>query len=105
MLKVQKLTKSFGESKALDAVTFSIDPGEVVGLLGANGAGKTTIIRSICSLLDCDSGEICFENKNIRNSLNYLKNVGAVLEGSRNVHWRLSALQNARYFSTIHGAK
>ena len=105
MLKVQELTKSFGEIKALDAVTFSIDPGEVVGLLGANGAGKTTIIRSICSLLDCDSGEIYFENKNIRNSSKYLKHVGAVLEGSRNVHWRLTALQNAKYFTTIHGGK
>lgn len=103
LLQVDKISKTYGEKTALDAVSFSVDQGEIVALLGSNGSGKTTSIKSICSLLEIDSGEIRVNGENINQSQKYLIDVGAVLEGARNIHWRLTALQNAEYFSTLKG--
>ena len=56
LLAVTGLVKRFGSTTAVDDVTFSVDAGEVVGLLGANGAGKTTVIRMLLGLLRPDAG-------------------------------------------------
>ncbi len=58
MLSVKHLTKSFGDTKAVDNLTFSINSGEIVGFLGPNGAGKTTTMRLIAGYLSPDSGDI-----------------------------------------------
>ena len=105
MLKIEQLSKYYGDKQALNGVNFTIEPGEIVALLGANGSGKTTIIRSICQLLEWEAGEIFFDNQNIRNSSEYLRRIGAVLDGSRNTHFRLTAMQNAEYFARMRGAK
>ena len=57
-IKVDGLTKRFGEFTAVDAVSFEVQPGEVVGYLGPNGSGKTTTIRMLCGLLRPTSGAI-----------------------------------------------
>jgi ABC-2 type transport system ATP-binding protein len=104
MLAVKNLAKYYGEKQVLHDVQFNIEAGEVVALLGANGSGKTTIIRSICRLLEWEQGEIEFEQTNIKKSSSYLRHIGAVLDGSRNTHFRLTAKQNARYFAKLRGA-
>lgn len=58
IVKIQQLSKSFGQSKALKEVTFEIYPGEVVGFIGPNGAGKSTTIRIMLGLLKKTAGEI-----------------------------------------------
>jgi ABC-2 type transport system ATP-binding protein len=103
MLSVNRLGKFYGDQHALIDVSFDIAPGEIVALLGANGSGKTTTINSICRLLDWEQGEIFFEEKNVRKSSDYLRNIGAVLGGCRNTNWRLTAAQNALYFSRLRG--
>ena len=55
-LEVMGLTKCFGHFTAVDHVTFSVQPGEVIGYLGPNGSGKTTTIRMLCGLLTPTSG-------------------------------------------------
>ncbi|NVJ61572.1 MAG: ABC transporter ATP-binding protein [Gammaproteobacteria bacterium] len=62
LINVNGLTKMFGELKALDGVSFSIEPGEVVALLGANGAGKTTLINHLLARVTPDSGTISVAN-------------------------------------------
>lgn len=57
LLAVNGLVKRFGATTAADDVTFVVEPGEVVGLLGANGAGKTTVIRMLLGLLRPDAGD------------------------------------------------
>jgi ABC-2 type transport system ATP-binding protein len=58
MLKVDRLSKSFGTIRAVDSVSFEVRAGEIYGLLGPNGAGKTTTISMISGLLKPDAGEV-----------------------------------------------
>lgn len=65
MLKVKNITKSYGDFKAVDNLSFEVNEGEIFGLLGANGAGKTTTFRMIMNLIDPDDGSITLNNKKI----------------------------------------
>src|SRR5438552_9494519 len=58
MLVIDHVSKSFGTTRAVDDVSLTIDPGEIVGLIGENGAGKTTLMRIVAGELRAESGEI-----------------------------------------------
>lgn len=65
ILEVKNLEKSFDNKKIIDQVSFNVKKGKIVGLLGKNGSGKTTIIKMINDLLTIDSGEILIDGKKI----------------------------------------
>lgn len=75
ILSVKNLTKSYGTLKAVDSLSFDIQPGEIFGFLGPNGAGKTTTISMICGLLKKDDGEILFKRCPLVENDNSWKNV------------------------------
>jgi ABC-2 type transport system ATP-binding protein len=58
MLRIEHLTKTYGDKRAVDDLSLHIAPGEIYGFIGHNGAGKTTTIKSVCGILQFDSGEI-----------------------------------------------
>lgn len=91
MLKLEKIRKSFKNNLVLKDVSFTVDTGEVVGLVGLNGSGKSTIIRIISGLIIQDNGTI--END--------FKNIGVLLEGSRNIYHFLTVRENIKYFSIL----
>lgn len=64
ILEVSRIAKSFGDFQAVKDVSFSVNPGEVVGLLGVNGAGKTTVLSMLLGLITPDAGEIHVFEKN-----------------------------------------
>lgn len=66
MLRIEHLTKIYGERKAVDDLTLHIAPGEVYGFIGHNGAGKTTTIKSVVGILRFDQGEIYIDGKSIK---------------------------------------
>lgn len=105
MLSLQAVSKSYGDKRALKDISFDIAEGEVVALLGANGSGKTTTIQAICGLIEFDSGDILFQDTSTQGKSEHLKSLGAVLDGSRNINWRLTVDQNVEYFSRIKGAR
>ncbi|MCV2884871.1 ABC transporter ATP-binding protein [Aestuariibacter sp. AA17] len=105
MLSVNQFSKHYGDFTAVSDLSFTVEKGDVVALLGANGSGKTTTINAICRLVDFESGDITFDGKSVKHSAKYLKRVGAVLGGCRNINWRLSPIQNAEYFARLHNAK
>jgi ABC-2 type transport system ATP-binding protein len=77
VLNVSKLTKFYGDFKALDSVSFSVDKGWVYGYLGPNGAGKTTTIRIMLGLLKPNQGEVQIANANpLEDPVNALQIVG-----------------------------
>ena len=65
MLKVDNVVKYYGDFLAVDGVSFEVKEGEIFGLLGVNGAGKTTIFRMIMGLLEPTSGNITYRGKPI----------------------------------------
>ena len=65
LLKIENLSKNFGEKKVLKDVNFSIESGKIVGLLGKNGTGKSTLIKLVCGLLSPSSGKILVKGKEI----------------------------------------
>lgn len=66
MLKIQNLTKKYGEKKAVDNLTLNIAPGEIFGFIGHNGAGKTTTLKACTGILSFDEGEIFVNGKSIK---------------------------------------
>ncbi len=66
MLKIENLTKVYGEKKAVDNLSLHILPGEIYGFIGHNGAGKTTTIKSCCGILQFDNGEIYIDGVSVK---------------------------------------
>ena len=65
MLEVKDLEVCYGVIRAVKGVSFSVEKGEVIALIGANGAGKTTILHTITGLIPAKSGSVVFEGKEL----------------------------------------
>ncbi len=65
MIEIKNVTKRYGDKKALDNISFTVNDGEIFAFIGHNGAGKTTLIKSICGIIDFNSGHILINGKSI----------------------------------------
>ena len=70
MLRIEHLSKAYGEKKAVDDLNLHIAPGEIYGFIGHNGAGKTTTLKSVAGILQFDQGEIYVDGKSRRKPYN-----------------------------------
>ena len=80
LLNIVNLEKSYGEKKVLSGVSFQINPGEIVGLIGRNGAGKTTILKSIAGLKSYSGGNIFYKGNNIAQNSEIIREFGILIE-------------------------
>ncbi|GGO47183.1 ABC transporter ATP-binding protein [Streptomyces daqingensis] len=80
MIEVQKLTKRYGETLAVDGLSFQVRPGRVTGFLGPNGAGKSTTMRAMIGLDRPSSGQVLIDGKRYEQIAQPLRKVGALLE-------------------------
>ena len=103
MLKICHIQKSFRNNHVLKDISFSVEQGEIVALLGNNGAGKTTIINCILKMMKPDNGSILFSEKDIYKIPNkaYFSDVSALLESSINIYDYLTGRQNIEYFAGL----
>ena len=103
MLEIKGLKKSFKAKEVLKNLNFSIKEGEIVCLLGNNGAGKTTVINCILRMIQADAGSIFLDGRDIFTYKNeeYFSKVNALLESSVNVYDYLTGWQNIEYFSGL----
>jgi ABC-2 type transport system ATP-binding protein len=84
IVKIKKLKKYFGSTKAVDGVTFEVKRGEILGFLGPNGAGKTTTIRCLMNFISPNEGEIKIFNKNLnKHSTELKKRIGYLASSPR----------------------
>ena len=105
IIKVNNLSKHFKEIKAVDDLSFSVEEGDVYGFLGQNGAGKSTTIRMLLTLIKPSAGEISIFNKNLStHRSDILKQVGAVIE-KPDLYKYLSAFDNLAIFAKMSGIK
>ena len=106
-LESEGLCKSYGRRQsrfdAVRGVSLKIAPGEVLAFLGPNGAGKTTTIKMIAGLIRPDKGWVKIAGRDPHREPQALRGVGAVLEGNRNLYWRLTPLENLEYFGVLRG--
>ena len=103
MIYCKNVQKSFSSKKVLSGIDFEIEDGEIFGLLGPSGAGKTTLIKILTGQLDFDSGTVTVMNKSVA-SLTGLdkKNIGIMMD-QFGVYERLSCYDNLMIFADIYG--
>lgn len=100
MLEVEGLTKAFGEMKAVDNVSFRIPDGKILGLIGQNGAGKSTTFRLILNFLDQDKGTISW-NGQLINEEDY--NIIGYLPEERGLYPKVTIEDQLIYFGRLRG--
>jgi ABC-2 type transport system ATP-binding protein len=107
ILEVVDLVKTFTTDgstvPAVRGVTFGVDAGEILAFLGPNGAGKTTTIKMIAGLVEPTRGKVRVGGLDPSRDRAAAASIGAVLEGSRNVYWRLTPQENIEYFGALRG--
>ncbi|MDT5005745.1 MAG: type transport system ATP-binding protein [Mycobacterium sp.] len=101
MIELAGLTKVFGDTRAVDDLTCTIEPGMVTGFLGPNGAGKTTTMRMILGLDHPTTGTATIDGKPYRKLTDPLRHVGALLE-ARQTHPNRSVRAHLRWIAATH---
>ena len=105
IIQVRNLTKNFKDIKAVDDLSFTVEAGQVYGFLGQNGAGKSTTIRMLLTLIKPSSGEIeLFGMSLSKHRKDILRQVGAIIERP-DFYKYLTAFENLRLFATMSGVK
>ena len=100
MLKVENVTKYYGEHLAVKNLNFTVKEGEIFGLLGINGAGKTTTFRMITGLLDKTEGSITFNDKKV--DYNVTDQIGFLTE-ERSLLTKLTVIEQAKFYGGLKG--
>jgi linearmycin/streptolysin S transport system ATP-binding protein len=103
MIQVENLTKSFGEIRAVDGISFRVEEGEIYGLLGPNGAGKTTTLSMMTGLLEPDSGRVSFGSMDISaDPIGFRGQLGVVPQEVA-LYEDLTARENLRFWGSLYG--
>ena len=101
MLKIENLTKTYGEKKAVDDLTLHINPGEIYGFIGHNGAGKTTAIKSCCGILPFDQGEIFIKGMSVKENSLECKKVLAYIPDNPDLYEFMTGIQYLNFIADI----
>ena len=99
-LVLDSLTKTFGTVKALDGLSFSVEPGQVFGFLGANGAGKTTTMRIVLDILRPDGGSVTWQG---RPTGELPRRTWGYLPEERGLYPRMKVLDQLVFFAALYG--
>ena len=103
MIKIENLSKSFGEVKAVDDLSFEVREGELFAFLGVNGAGKSTTINIICGQLEKDSGTVSVGGHDLdEESMSVKSTIGVVFQGSH-LDRALSVYDNLKSRASLYG--
>ncbi len=103
MLQISHLTKTYGEKKAVDDLTLSIEPGEIYGFIGHNGAGKTTTLKSAAGILPFDGGEIRIGGVSVRDDPLACKKQIAYLPDNPDLYDYMTGAQYLNFIADIFG--
>lgn len=103
MLRIEHLTKSFGEKKAVDDLSLHILPGEIYGFIGHNGAGKTTTIKACCGIQRQDSGEIYIDGISMREDPLACKAKLAYIPDNPDLYEFMTGIQYLSFIADIFG--
>lgn len=103
MLKINNLTKIFGDKKAVDNLTLHINPGEIYGFIGHNGAGKTTTIKCCCGILQFDQGEIYIDGMSVKDNPLGCKQKIAYIPDNPDLYDFMTGIQFLNFVADVFG--
>ena len=102
-IEVNHISKSYGRVKALQDVSFSVGKGEVFGLIGPDGAGKTTMFRILCTLLLADEGTAMVDGFDVVNQMTDIRKRVGYMPGRFSLYQDLTVEENLEFFATLFG--
>jgi len=105
LVQATDIKKSFGNVHAVDGVSLQIKPGEIYGLVGADGAGKTTTMRLLVGALRPDSGEIRVGEYDVLHQVEHARSMIGYLSQRFSMYEDLTVLENIRFFAEVRGLK
>lgn len=100
---VKKLNKSYGQKPVIKDLSFSVFQGEIVGLLGANGAGKSTTINILSTILKHDSGNVLIGGFDLMKDKSKIKKVVGIVPQDLAIYEEISAEKNVSFFASLYG--
>lgn len=103
MLKIEHLTKTYGEKKAVDDLSLHIHAGEIYGFIGHNGAGKTTTLKSVAGILQFDGGEILVDGKSVRAQPLECKKMIAYIPDNPDLYEYMTGIKYLNFIADIFG--
>lgn len=103
MLKIEHLTKTYGEKKAVDDLSLHIHAGEIYGFIGHNGAGKTTTLKSVAGILQFDGGEILVDGKSVRTQPLECKKMIAYIPDNPDLYEYMTGIKYLNFIADIFG--
>lgn len=103
MLKIEHLTKTYGEKKAVDDLNLHIAPGEIYGFIGHNGAGKTTTLKSVVGIQQFDEGEITIGGISVKENPLACKKQIAYIPDNPDLYEFMSGIQYLNFIADIFG--
>ena len=101
MLKIENLTKTYGNKKAVDDLSLQIRAGEIYGFIGHNGAGKTTTLKACCGILQFDSGEIYLDGVSLKTDPIACKNMLAYIPDNPELYPFMTGVQYLNFIADI----
>ena len=102
-IEVKHITKSYGRVRALDDVSFAVGKGEVFGLIGPDGAGKTSMFRILCSLLLPDAGTAAVDGFDVVKQMREVRCRVGYMPGKFSLYQDLTIEENLKFFATLFG--
>ncbi len=105
VIRVEDLTRKFGDFTAVNKINFHVKRGEIFGLLGANGAGKSTAFRMLCGLLPVSSGEVAVAGMDLRVATASARRKIGYMAQKFSLYTDLSVKQNLKFFSSAYGLR
>ena len=103
MLKIEHLTKKYGDFKAVDDLSLSIAPGEIYGFIGHNGAGKTTTLKSVVGILQFDEGEIFIDGTSVKSDPLKSKKEIAYIPDNPDIYEFMTGIKYLNFIADIFG--
>lgn len=103
VIQIETVSKNFGSVKALQAVSFAVKPGELFGLIGPDGAGKTTLFKILVTLTLPDSGRATVSGRDVVQDFRYLRHTVGYMPGKFSLYPDLTIRENLDFFATIFG--
>ncbi len=104
-VRVEKLTKCYGDFIAVDNLSFTVMKGEIFGLLGPNGAGKSTTLSVITSLLSIDKGKVKVADYDVSTHKQEAKQFMGIVPQDIAIYMHLNAIENVKFFASLYGIR